>query len=50
MFVSITATFDPDSDQIDSEDATGLTEEAYESLMDRLIRMGFEDIDITKVG
>ena len=44
--VKITATYEPDDVERDSDDRTGLTEEAFEQLHHALIAAGLEDITI----
>lgn len=47
MRVKITAYLDPEPHEVDEDDDSGLTNEAYEVVMDQLI--GFNDVEIEKV-
>lgn len=46
--VRISATLEPDDDEIDANDGTGLTQEAHDKLLDGLMALGLSDIEITR--
>lgn len=48
MKVKITANYEPDPDEVDDEDATGLTMEAFDELNNQLMAAGLDNIEIVK--
>lgn len=48
MAVQVTFTFEPEPDERDESDRTGLTEAAFERLTERLMELGAEDITAEK--
>lgn len=47
MRVKITAYLEPEPHEVDEDDDSGLTNEAYEKVMDEFI--GYDDVEIEKV-
>jgi hypothetical protein len=48
MRVKVTAFIDPEDDEVDEADSTGLTGEAYDHFMEGLMALGLDDINIEK--
>lgn len=48
MGVKVTFTYTPDPDEVDEGDPTGLTNPAYDQLLDSLAQLGAEDVEIEK--
>lgn len=48
MSVRVTFLFEPDPDEVDESDPSGLTAEAFDKLMDQLIGLGATDVEATQ--
>lgn len=46
MSVKVTATYEPDDNEVDGDDPTGLTAKAYDELTEQLMALGFDNIDV----
>jgi hypothetical protein len=49
MTVEVTFQYEPEPDEVDADDPSGLTEEAYTKLMDEVIQIGGGDVGIRQV-
>lgn len=47
--IKVVFTYEPEPDEVDTNDSTGLTQPAFEKLHEDLMKLGAEDIDIRKV-
>lgn len=48
MRVRVTFVFEPEPEEIDEDDPTGLTADAFERLMDQLVGVGATDVEASK--
>lgn len=48
MKVNVSFDYEPEPEEVDESDPTGLTSEAYDTLMDTLMEMGATDPQVVK--
>jgi hypothetical protein len=48
--VRVSFTYEPDPEETDDDHAMGITGEEYDRLVEELMALGYEDVQVEKVG